>query len=143
MADELRIGRATRRAQGQPVAAPRPPAPVNADGSLSFDDPPPSAGQAQAAQQQPVETPAGGGGPAAPPQSPEEAELRFWRRYGPRVLALALGGEVVELPDTIDGWYDLAMKTRDALARPAGYAPAVLRHLAQVLEPQKKEAKGG
>lgn len=71
---------------------PRPPAPVDADGALRFDAPPAPSVQ--------------------PPLTPEEAERRFWARWGPHLLD-AFFGETLALPETVAEWTELARAVRD------------------------------
>lgn len=50
------------------------------------------------------------------PATPEEAEQRFWRRYGPEVLNLLLGP--TETPTTVAEWYTLAGSLAELLDAP-------------------------
>jgi hypothetical protein len=72
----------------------RPAAPTNADGSLHFD--PPAA-------------------PNSPPQTAQEAQTRFYTRYGPRLIQALLGLAEPPQPQTVDQWLRLAHATRDVL----------------------------
>lgn len=133
MADQpVRIGRAVQRAQGRPVATPRPPAPTRADGSLAFDGEEESR-QPTAPAQRPLPVQPGAPPPAGPPRTVEEAQARFLARYLPWLASQVLG-EVVEVPRTIDEWIALAQQLHDARRDPASYAPAQLRRLANVIE---------
>jgi len=53
-------------------------------------------------------------GPAQPPATCTEAEDRFFARYGMALVAALIGP--AKKPQTIEQWYDLALRTREALA---------------------------
>jgi hypothetical protein len=72
----------------------RRPAPTNADGSLHFD--PPAA-------------------PSAAPATPQEAQTRFYARYGPRLIQALLGLAEPPQPQTVDQWVRLAEGVRAVL----------------------------
>ena|SRR6185295_4973131 len=52
--------------------------------------------------------------PPTPPATPEEAEARFWRRYGWPLLEAVLGQ--TPRPITVQQWTGLAKETRAVLA---------------------------
>lgn len=73
------------------------------------------------------------------PQTPEEAELRFWRRYGPQLLAAFIGP--YETPTTVDGWIALARRYTNILDAPAAARQAVVEQ-AKMLEQLAAQLRG-
>ena len=66
------------------------------------------------------------------PATAQEAEARFWRRYGPQLLTAFVGE--FETPISIDGWYNLADQLRDVLdAAPLVREAILLERLAEAL----------
>ena len=51
--------------------------------------------------------------PPDPPATPEEAEQRYYRRYGWDIIVALLGAEAVDKrPATVDEWVGLAIQTK-------------------------------
>lgn len=75
--------------------------------------------------------------PTNPPATPEEAEQRFYARYGWDIIVALLGAEAVgKRPATVDEWVGLAIQTRLWLGQ---HEP---ERMAALLERAARELRG-
>lgn len=74
--------------------------------------------------------------PTGAPKDAAEAEARFWRRYGWRLVRALLPDARTAPPTTVAEWIQVAERVRDALNRPS------FARLADMLERACFELRG-